>query len=193
MDTAIDLLAQYKYWLVVPAAFALGPTASLAGGFLLRLGTFSFWPLYLSLMLGELIGDIMWYWIGYRYGDRFAKRFGKYVSLSEENLEAAKNLFQRFHAAILIASKLTTGFGFAVPILFTAGLSRVNFKTYMAINFFGQFAWTAGLLALGYYTTHVYLSVQTLLGRMSLIALGIMAVALFVGYGRYIMKQYARS
>jgi membrane protein DedA with SNARE-associated domain len=193
MSVLIHLLVQYKLLLVFPAAFVLGPTASLACGFLLRLGTFDFLPLYLTLMAGELTGDILWYWIGHHYGHSFIERFGKYVSVTDSNVETSKRLFRKYHSIILLLSKLTTGFGFSVVTLFTAGFTRIPFSRYLLINIFGQFFWTAGLLSVGYFTTHFYLSVQGFFAHMSLVAVCIALIASLFGFGRYIIKRLTQS
>ncbi len=193
MSTLIGLLIQYKLLLVFPAAFVLGPTASLASGFLLRLGTFSFLPLYFTLMAGELTGDVLWYWIGYHYGHSFIEKFGTYVSVTDDRVETSKRLFRKYHSTILLVSKLTTGFGFSVVTLFTAGFTRISFYRYFLINLFGQFFWTAGLLSVGYFTTHFYLSVQGFFAHVSLIAVCLIIIASLVGFGHYIFTRLSQN
>jgi membrane protein DedA with SNARE-associated domain len=192
-EVILQLLIQYKYVLIIPTAWVLGPVISLMGGFLLRIGSFDFLPLYLSIMGAELLGDIMWYWIGYKYGNSFIHTFGSYFSITEEKVMHVRNLFNRHHDIILIISKLTMGFGFAPAVLFTAGLSRVSFRRYITINIVGQFFWTGGLIALGYYTGYLYFGVENIFARMSLIAFLVILVAGFIGLGRYLHKRRAHT
>ena len=142
IEFIMQLLLQYKYLILVPIAALTGPPTSLVAGVLIRFEFMAFIPTYACLMLGELLGDAAWYWIGYRWGESFVLRFGKYVGLDESSITIAKGLFHRYNQRILLGSKLTTGFGFAIPILFTAGMSRVSFKDYMFANLTGQFIWT---------------------------------------------------
>src|SRR6201999_548996 len=58
--------------------------------------------------------------------------------------------FHKYHLRILVISKLTMGFGLAVPILMTAGMMRVSFKRYCAINIIGSFIWVGFVIFIGY-------------------------------------------
>ena len=47
------------YGIIVVLACAEGPYLSMICGFFLRFGYFLFWPLYIALMVGDLIGDVI--------------------------------------------------------------------------------------------------------------------------------------
>ncbi len=190
-EALVGLIVQYKYAILVPGALFLGPSVSLVSGFFVRLGDLEIIPAYIALMAGELIGDVLWYWIGYRYGERFLKRFGRFVSITEKHVQIAQSLFRRYHTSILFISKITMGFGFAIAILFSAGLSRVPFRWYMTVNILGQFFWSAILLGAGYALGQVYVNLGGILERTILIAFGVILVGLFVGFARYAAGQVA--
>ena len=74
----INLSTNHTIWVyifIVFFAFAEGPYLSLVLGVVLKFGYFSFIPVYLALMFGDLIGDVFWYYVGYFYGHGFIKRF----------------------------------------------------------------------------------------------------------------------
>jgi len=187
--TLLALIAHYRYVILVPVAFLAGFPTGMAVGVALRLGYLALVPAYLCIMLGELIGDIMWYWVGYRWGEGFVKRFGKYVGLSEAHVSTAKRLFGRYNQRILFFSKLTTGFGLAIPILFTAGMTRMSFWRYMRANLSGQFFWSGGLIAVGYFFGDLYLSVDTVFERISIVTTALIAAAAFLGFVRYLRSR----
>ena len=58
--------------------------------------------------------------------------------------------FHKYHLRILVISKLTMGFGLAVPILTTAGMLRVSFTRYCTINILGSFVWVGFVIFVGY-------------------------------------------
>ena len=189
----INLLLAYKYALMAPAAFLLGPTVSLLSGFLLRLGYVELVPTWLALAAGELLGDVLWYWLGRRYGDSFVAKFGRYVGITEHTLGSVKRMFNRYHDAIIFFSKLTAGFGLAPAIFFTAGLSRVSFRRYMALNVAGQILWTSGLLAAGFFAGNIFASVDSVFGKIfSAIVVVLVLLALF-GFGTYLKKRAESS
>ncbi|MDB5237955.1 MAG: alkaline phosphatase [Candidatus Kaiserbacteria bacterium] len=186
---ATALLLEYKYLIMLPLAVIEGPILSMVAGFFIRAGELSLIPVFITLAAGDLIGDTLWYWLGRSYGHRFVSRFGKYVSISEDNIATLQRVFQRYHTPILLFSKLTMGLGFPGATLFTAGLSRVPFWRYMALNTIGQVIWTAFLIAIGYYLGQLYQQFNNILGILS--AMGIMLVifALLVGFGKYVRSR----
>lgn len=192
-DTIVELILQFKYAVLVPGALFLGPSVSLVSGFFVRLGHLEIVPTYIALMTGELIGDVLWYWIGYRWGESFLNRFGRFVSITEKHVRIAQSLFHRYHTSILFISKITMGFGFAIAILFSAGLSRVPFRWYMTVNLFGQFIWSALLLGAGYALGQVYVNLSGILERIIIIAFSIIMVVLFIGFARYAAGQVAQK
>lgn len=189
-DSALlGLLATYKYVIMAPAALLFGPIVSLASGFLVRLGVVALLPSCIALAAGELTGDVLWYWLGIRYGERFVGRFGHHFGITEERLTSAKELFHRYHDPIILISKLTAGFGFAPAIFFTAGLSRVHFGRYMALNIAGQIVWTTVLIALGYSIGHLYAQVGTVIGRVFFAAFVILVLAAVVAFARQVQQH----
>lgn len=178
-------LSYYRYLLTFAVAIVEGPMVMVGSGILLRLGFFYFWPIYLSLMLGDFVADLGWYWVGCFGGRPFVGRYGKYFSLSPELMDKIEAFFHKHQDKILFISKITMGFGFAVATLFTAGLVRINFKKYALFNFLGGFVWTGFLLAVGYSFGNLY----TVLNRGFRIAfsifLAIVLAAVLYGGGRY--------
>jgi len=176
------------YGIIVATACAEGPILSMIGGVLIKLGYFSFLPIYIALMAGDLIGDVIWYYIGRFYGHRFIARFGKYFDLTEESVTKVTKIFHRYKHHILVISKITNGFGFALVTLMTAGMVKIPFWRYMLVNVIGQFVWTGLLLSVGYYFSGLYMTVDSILGKVSIIA-GFCLV--FYGFLRY--KKYLKN
>ncbi len=188
----IQLIAFYPYAVygfIVIFASAEGPILSIIGGILLRMGYFSFFPLYGALMLGDLLGDTIWYYIGFRFGHGFVKRFGKYFSITEERIAKVEKIFHRYKSSILFISKISNGLGFALVTLITAGLVKIPFRRYMMINLSGQFIWSGLLIGAGYFFSHLYMQLDTLFGRLSVIGLFIILFFAFLGYRNYLKNR----
>jgi membrane-associated protein len=186
------LIAQYRYVFLVPAALVWGMLVCMLAGVAVRVGTLELVPAYAAVMAGELTGDMIWYWIGYRWGEGFARRFGRYVGIDRRHIEKAKELFERYNQRILISSKLTTGFGFAIPILFTAGMSRMSFWAYMRANIFGQFFWSGGLIAVGYFFGDLYLRVNNVFEKMTVVSVAFILIVLGLGFAKYVGHRMLR-
>lgn len=181
-----NLLLEYKYLILAPSAFVMGPTASLIAGVLLRLDVLSLVPTCIALAIGELGGDVLWYWLGIRHGERFVGRFGRYVGITQSSVAHVRSLLSNHHDLILFTSKLTAGLGFAPVVLFSAGMSRVPFRRYMMLNITGQFLWTAGLLSIGYFLGHIYFKVGDIFEALTLAALATIILVSLIGFGRYL-------
>jgi membrane protein DedA with SNARE-associated domain len=150
-STLVAFLQATKYPLFFAGSYLEGTVVMLTGGVLLRLGEVHFLPLYASLILGDVLSDIMWYWIGYFGARRFVLRWGHVVGATHEILGKVERRFHKYHLRILVISKLTMGFGLAVPILMTAGMMRVSFARYCTINIIGSFLWVAFVIFVGYH------------------------------------------
>lgn len=186
-------LLLYKYLIAFPLAIIEGPIIMVACGFLLRLGAFSFWPIYLALMLGDFVADIGWYFVGYYGARKFADRWGKYFSITPESLEKLETLFHHHQSKILFISKITMGFGFALATLIAAGMARVPLKKYALFNFLGGFVWTALLIGTGYFFGHLYTLIDKSFKVAFVIFLCLMLVMALYGAGKYFKTHVAKK
>ncbi len=190
-SSIVGWLLAYRYVIVYPLAVVEGPILSMISGFLVRTGFFDFWPIYILLMAGDLTGDILWYLVG-RHGARpLIERYGRFLSITEANVEKMEGLFHKHQMKILFISKLTTGFGFAIATLIAAGAVHVPFKKYLTINFFGQFIWTGALLAVGFFFGNLYTLVDKSLRWAFIVALVIIGLGAMYGFGKAMRKRFA--
>ncbi|RJQ29514.1 DedA family protein [Candidatus Parcubacteria bacterium] len=182
-------LLPYKYVLTFVLAIVEGPVIMTISGFFLKLGHFEFWPLYLTLMAGDLAADAIWYAVGYFGAHPLVKKYGRYFNITEELVLKTEAAFHKHQNKILFLSKITMGLGFALVILITAGIAKVPFKKYLAFNAVGQFFWTGFLMFIGYSFGNLYLVINEGLQTASLIAFVIIVAAAFWGISRYLKKK----
>jgi len=131
---------------------ALGsPVVMIAAGYLIHIKQLEFWAAYGTIVAADITGDVIWYWVG-RIGARpFLERFGSRVGIPHGTVARLEKLFHRYHERILIGSKLTMGFGFAIGVLAVAGMMRVPFWRYLGINLSGELVWALLPIGIGYY------------------------------------------
>lgn len=177
------------YIIIVAIACAEGPILSLLFGVLIKLGYFSLLPVYAALMIGDLIGDIAWYYIGRYWGHSFIKKYGKYFSITEQAVAKVEKIFHKNKHSILFLSKISNGLGFALVTLMTAGMVRIPFWKYLSINIVGQFVWSGLLIGIGYFFGNLYIQVDDLIGRMTVIAGFIILFVAFIGYKKYLKTK----
>lgn len=178
-----------KYIILFLGCIFEGPMVMIASGFLYRLGGFEFLPMYLALVSGDFAADIGWYFIG-RYGARnFIFRYGHHFGVTPRIVEKIENRFQKYHEKILIISKLTMGFGFALVTLMVAGMLKVPFKKYVILNLIGGFIWTGLLVVVGYFFGNVY---DMITGPEKIIFAIVVLIALIITLklaSRYLQKK----
>jgi len=187
--TLIGWFTAYQYPIIFALAIVEGPIIMTVGGFLLKLGYGSFWPLYFTLMAGDLVADTLWYNVGYHWAKPLTRKYGRFLGLTEELLAKTESAFHRHQNKILFLSKITMGLGFALVILVTAGMARVPFRKYIAFNAVGQFAWTGLLMGLGYAFGNFYLAVNEALRVMALVAFFVLLGAALYGVNKYLRAK----
>lgn len=183
-------LLAYRYPIILPLAVVEGPVVMLLSGILIRAGLFDFWPVYLLLLIGDLIGDVGWYWVGRHGGRRFIEKYGGLVSVTNERIEQVERFFQTHHTRILFISKITMGFGFAIATLMAAGASRIPFRKYLLINFIGGFIWTGILIAIGYFLGNFYVTIDRDLRWMFILSVIVIGLAAAYGFGRFMRGRF---
>jgi len=175
----------YKYLLIGIGAIIEGPFLMIAWGFLLTFWALDVIPLYLSLVLGDLVADMGWYAVGRYFLHPFIRRFGRYFWVSEESLDRVRPLFHKFHTRILLISKITIGFGASLATLITAGAMRIPLKKYIVVNLVWEVLLVWALLWLWYFFGSAYTQVADDLKYYFIIGLIIVIPALIYGITRY--------
>jgi len=177
-----------KYFLLFIGCIFEGPIIMIVSGFLYSLGGFNLLPMYIVLVLGNFIADIGWYSFG-RFGTRHVIfKYGHFVGVTPEVLAKVEDYFNKYHQKILIITKLTTGFGFAVVVLIVAGIFKVPFKKYLIIVLLGGFIWTIFLLSIGYFFGNIF----TIISPQMKIVFAITIPLMFI-FGIIYTKKYLKE
>ncbi|MDD5084057.1 MAG: VTT domain-containing protein [Candidatus Moranbacteria bacterium] len=186
--TLISLVIDYKYAFLIPAAFVEGHVIALIAGFLARLGYLNLFLAGACVAFGNLLGDVALYWLGYHKGAAIATGWGRYFGITEASIKRVTRIFNMHKSHILLTSKLTNGFGLAMAVLFTAGITRIPFRSYMFWNVLGEIMWTGMLVSLGFFLGQLYTIIDDIVWRVSvigvLVTLGILALRLIMYHNK---------
>jgi membrane protein DedA with SNARE-associated domain len=183
-------LQTYGYWIVF-AAVAIeslgvpfpGETALVAGS------VYAGVTHHLSIVLviaaaivGAILGDNIGYTIGYRGGRPLIERIGHALHLDLRGLRRTEDFFQRH-------GDKTVFFGRFVSVLRTyvalfAGINRMHWRRFVVFNAAGGVAWALIYGLLGYLLggSPLLPAILHILGVGGLVLLGIVIVALVIGY-----------
>ena len=98
--------------------------------------------------VGNVIGSLIAYWVGAKGGRPFLKKYGKYLLISEHEIDTAERWFNKYGDSITFFSRL-------LPVIRTfislpSGIARMNIWKFILYSFLGAFIWSTGLAYGGY-------------------------------------------
>ncbi|MEW6459100.1 MAG: DedA family protein [Bacillota bacterium] len=149
-----DAIAALGYWgvavgMAVESANIPLPSEIILpfGGFLVSQGHLSFWGVVLAGTLGGTAGSSVSYLIGSVGGRPLVLRYGRYVGIGPDKLDMADRWFALYGEATVFFTRL-------LPVVRTfislpAGISRMNFKRFVAYTFAGSLLWSIALTYVG--------------------------------------------
>ena len=97
--------------------------------------------------VGCVVGSLVAYWVGMYGGRPFIEKYGRYVLISQHDLNLADRWFARYGEVIVFASRL-------LPVVrtfiaFPAGVARMNLMRFTVYTFLGSLPWCLGLAYVG--------------------------------------------
>lgn len=116
-------------------------------GFLVSQGRFGLWEIALAGAVGSVLGSWVTYWLG-KYGGRpLVRRYGKYMLITEHDLNLADIFFAKYGI-------WATFFGRVLPVIRTyisipAGISKVRFWPFTFACLVGSYLWSLFLGFIG--------------------------------------------
>jgi membrane protein DedA with SNARE-associated domain len=116
-------------------------------GYLVYTGRFSLWAVAVAGAVGCVVGSIVAYWVGMYGGRPVIEKYGRYVLISQHDLDWADRWFARRGELIVFASRL-------LPVIrtfiaFPAGVARMNLPRFIVYTFVGSLPWCLGLAYVG--------------------------------------------
>ncbi len=154
--------------------FLPGDSLLFTAGFLVHLDTilkFNIHLLVLVLFAAAVLGDSTGYAFGRRTGRRLFQR-KKSVVFSPENLVRAEEFYQKHGAKTIVLARFVPVVRTFAPII--AGISRMNYRTFIAYNLVGGLLWAAGLTYLGYFAGKLITDLGV---NIEYVILGIIAIS----------------
>ncbi|MDD5144715.1 MAG: DedA family protein [Candidatus Pacebacteria bacterium] len=108
-------------------------------GYLVWLGKFNLLQVALWGAIGNVIGSVVAYIVGFYGGRPLLDRYGKYLLISNEEINRAQEWFAKYGSASIFFSRL-------LPVVrtfisFPAGIARMNFGKFLIYTFLGCLPW----------------------------------------------------
>jgi membrane protein DedA with SNARE-associated domain len=134
---------------------------------------------------GSLLGALAWYVVGYQLGgprfNRIVKRHGRWLTISESDVERAQQWFNRYGGVAVCIGRLIPAVRSVISV--PAGIARMGLRRFLLWSSIGTIVWTSLLTSLGYMLGTRFTEVDTWLKP---IAWAIIAIAI----GGYLYRLY---
>lgn len=116
-------------------------------GSLVAQGRFSFFQLALVGALGSVLGSSLAYYIGFKGGRPLVNKYGRYILISQHDLDLVEKFFGRF-------GSLSAFLGQLLPVVrsfiaFPAGAAKMNYYKFATYTFVGSLLWSLALVYFG--------------------------------------------
>jgi membrane protein DedA with SNARE-associated domain len=112
-------------------------------GYLVFTGEMTLWAVALAGAVGCVLGSLVAYWVGAHGGRPLVEKYGKYVLISDHDLNLADRWFQKH-------GEITIFIGRLLPVVrtfiaFPAGVARMNLWRFNLYTFVGSLVWCYAL------------------------------------------------
>jgi membrane protein DedA with SNARE-associated domain len=98
--------------------------------------------------IGHVIGSLIAYWVGDKGGVPLLRKYGKYILISNHDLDRANRWFDKYGDWITFVSRLIPGVRTFISL--PAGIARMNLPRFVLYAFLGSFVWSTALAWGGY-------------------------------------------
>jgi membrane protein DedA with SNARE-associated domain len=162
-------------------------------GFVASQGSLSIVVVILVAAFGAYLGTLPFYFVGLwgdEFVEKFLKKYGKYLFISQDDLDKGYRAFEKYGYGIVF-------FGRLIPIVrsvisFPAGAARMKFGIFSIFTYAGSLIFASILCTAGYLMGESWHIVAVYTEEYERVALGILAVAvlLYIWRGiRNIVKE----
>ena len=157
-------------------------------GFLISQAKFSFGPVLILTVLGNLIGDIAIYIISLKGGRKIVEKFGRYLSIKSHELEYTEDLFKKYGNKLIF-------WGRFVPVVVTfisipAGLAKMDFKKFSIYTFLGSLPRNFILIFLGFKLGENWPAVIRFLEKIQSVIIWVLIGAVIWYIFRHLKKKH---
>lgn len=166
----------------IPSELVLG-----FSGYLVSKGEFGFWLAVLAATAGFTAGAAFSYWLGYAGGRPLLKRWGKFLLVTQRDLDRADKLFAKYGNWIAFFSRM-------IPLLRTfisipAGITRMPFGRYITFTFLGSGVWSLVLTYVGKLIGENYAVIEDKVKGYQYVVVGFLILSLLFWVWHFVHEQ----
>jgi membrane protein DedA with SNARE-associated domain len=149
-------------------------------GYVAARGDLGIWGVIAAGTAGSLAGATLWYWIGRSVGERrlraWVKRSGKWLTLGGEDIDRAKDWFDKRGGAAVFLGRLVPGVRTFVSL--PAGFANMPLLPFLLYSAAGTLVWTTALAYAGVVLKSQFTLVKDYINIASYIVLAVFLILL---------------
>ncbi|MGH9111403.1 MAG: VTT domain-containing protein [Acidimicrobiales bacterium] len=132
--------------------------------------------LLIGTFLAAVAGDQVGYVLGRRAGPAIFRRPNSRF-FKHENVDKAQAFFDKYGAKTIVLARFVPIVRTFAPVV--AGVSRMNYRTFVTFNVVGGFLWAIGVTLLGYFLGQVDVIEENLeLAILTIVTISVLPIAL---------------
>lgn len=148
-------------------------------GFLASTGKFDLNLVALSGAIGNVLGSLVAYGIGF-YGHeklvrRFIRKFGKWILISEQELDETEKLLHRFKDLVVLGSRVIPGIRTVISL--PCGFAKLPLGRFIVLTFFGSLIWSYFLAWIGFVLGENWDTLGPYFHKLDAVIVGVIALA----------------
>ncbi len=150
-------------------------------GFRARTGALNVWTLWPAATAGSVLGALLLYGLGAWLGfDRLRRLAGHrwFIVASQKDIDRGRELFNRHGTKVVLLARCVPFLRSIVSI--PAGIAGMPLLRFVVLTTIGSGVWNAAFIALGWVLGENWGEVQSWLGPVSYVVIGLLVVGLAV-------------
>lgn len=159
-------------------------------GFLVSTGRFDLNLVALAGATGNVIGSLIAYGIGYwgheRLVRRFIRRWGKWILVSEKELDETERLLHKYKNLVVLGSRVVPGIRTVISL--PCGFAKLPLGRFVALTFFGSLIWSYLLAWIGFVLGQNWRTIGPYFHKLDAVIVGLIVLAI-VWYIWYKIKR----
>lgn len=120
-------------------------------GYLVSLGRFNLLAVAIAGALGNVLGSLAAYGLGYwgheRVVRRLIRKWGKWVLITEEELDNTEKLLHKYKNWVVLGSRVLPGIRTIISL--PCGIAKLPLQRFIILTFIGSFVWSLFLAWVG--------------------------------------------
>ena len=184
-ESLITLLQENGYIILFLGTIIGGEVIVLAAAFLASLGYLNIGFVLLIGTFGIVVADNIWYLIGREQGKVFIRHFGKYFYIKPEHIRKIKIHFRKRPKRFIFFSKFL--YGTRTVTLISAGLTRLNYRTFFLMNLYSVIVWILIIGFIGYTSGISWSIIKEKIDFAKQLVFAIIAIV--IGFKYYLIRR----